>query len=290
LTNRFVALAGLAGANNHGAGFLAALRQHTEETGAALPDMVTATSGQIYVLSEFLKGTDLSTLLDGSPTLVPNFSNYLMKVWTGNITAEELIAPTGLLTLARPDEFYEEVAENLNNAPFIVAFNGFSLNTGSSVIYTNAPGALGSATLPIDADAVKNALYLSLYGLDNSPTGIVDGAYHRAALVADALGFLKVFFVRPIAENTGAEVAPKTIMEQSAWNTKRWFQASYRAEAMPFKVLHSLERGGAIVVRAPLTEEYIEIIPDSELVFFKESKEMFETSKNTSLEVLRKMW
>ena len=52
------ALAGLGGFNAHGAGFLTAARELAVE-----PDLVTATSGQIIVLGEWLRGTDLKTFL-----------------------------------------------------------------------------------------------------------------------------------------------------------------------------------------------------------------------------------
>src|ERR1700732_762159 len=48
------ALAGLGGFNAHGAGFLAAARKH-----AWVPDIVTATTGQILVVADWLRGDDL---------------------------------------------------------------------------------------------------------------------------------------------------------------------------------------------------------------------------------------
>ena len=48
------ALAGLGGFNAHGAGFLTA----ASECGV-VPDLVTATSGQIVVLADWLRGKDL---------------------------------------------------------------------------------------------------------------------------------------------------------------------------------------------------------------------------------------
>ena len=52
------ALAGLGGFNAHGAGFLTAAREF-----GVKPDLVTATSGQIIVLGEWLRGTDLKNFL-----------------------------------------------------------------------------------------------------------------------------------------------------------------------------------------------------------------------------------
>jgi len=52
------ALAGLGGFNAHGAGFLTAAAELGVE-----PNLVTATSGQIIVLGEWLRGTDLKSFL-----------------------------------------------------------------------------------------------------------------------------------------------------------------------------------------------------------------------------------
>src|SRR5271163_330398 len=52
------ALAGLGGFNAHGAGFLAAASKCN-----AVPDLVTATSGQIIVLADWLQGNDLEKSL-----------------------------------------------------------------------------------------------------------------------------------------------------------------------------------------------------------------------------------
>ena len=52
------ALAGLGGFNAHGAGFLAAASKCN-----AVPDLVTATSGQIIVLADWLQNKDLEKSL-----------------------------------------------------------------------------------------------------------------------------------------------------------------------------------------------------------------------------------
>ena len=52
------ALAGLGGFNAHGAGFLTAASEF-----GVKPDLVTATSGQVLVLGEWLRGTDLKNFL-----------------------------------------------------------------------------------------------------------------------------------------------------------------------------------------------------------------------------------
>src|SRR4051812_33675154 len=56
--NLAFALAGLWGFNAHGAGFLTA----ATELGIK-PDLVTATSGQIIILGEWLRGADLKKFL-----------------------------------------------------------------------------------------------------------------------------------------------------------------------------------------------------------------------------------
>jgi len=61
------ALAGLGGLNAHGAGFL-----DTARAWGITPDLVTATSGQILVLSAWLQGLDLRHQLISSAQTPPS--------------------------------------------------------------------------------------------------------------------------------------------------------------------------------------------------------------------------
>jgi len=73
------ALAGLGGFNAHGAGFLAAAT-----TSKMVPDLVTATSGQILVLADWLQGEDLEQALV-SPGLEDNFMAQVAIALTGDL-------------------------------------------------------------------------------------------------------------------------------------------------------------------------------------------------------------
>jgi hypothetical protein len=76
LTTAF-ALAGLGGFNAHGAGFLAAA-----STCGVMPDLVTATSGQIVVLADWLQNKNLEESLV-SPELEHNSVAQLAVLLTG---------------------------------------------------------------------------------------------------------------------------------------------------------------------------------------------------------------
>ena len=59
---------------------------------------------------------------------------------------------------------------------------------------------------PITGNAVASALWLSLYGFDRLPGGLMDGAYHRPCIVAELHRFAKIFAVRPLAQGERGKV------------------------------------------------------------------------------------
>ena len=105
-------LAGLGSFTAHGAGFLTAARELGVE-----PDLVTATSGQIIVLGEWLRSTDLKAFL----------TNHSGR------------RPLGTLLTA-----YVGIPDLLNSAPFGVVFNAYDPNQETGMMISNAaPAALG---------------------------------------------------------------------------------------------------------------------------------------------------
>ena len=149
------ALAGLGGFNAHGAGFLTA----ASELGLR-PDMVTATSGQIIVLAEWLRGTDLQgflvdpqrptgvlgTLLlavTGDPRIFrPAVLEYWQRWARWPATPAEFAAkllPAQEFVPLRSETYLGEIADLLNAAPFGVVFNAYDPARGTGALFGNGP-------------------------------------------------------------------------------------------------------------------------------------------------------
>ena len=157
------ALAGLGGFNAHGAGFLAA----ATECGV-VPDLVTATSGQIAVVADWLQRKDLEkSLVD--PKLVHNPLAQLQVLFSGDpgifrpaymeaigrwftpppakrhplqVVFDRLL-PAQLYVPTRPAADFATIADVFNNKARIgdqeigVVFNAYNLQTGEAVLFGN---------------------------------------------------------------------------------------------------------------------------------------------------------
>src|SRR3954469_806713 len=157
------ALAGLGGFNAHGAGFLAAAREHDW-----IPDLVTATSGQLLVVGDWLLGRDLKTALvdpgrDANPlaqiqtalfgypdVFRPAHMEALRRLWTFPAPTDSLVdivadraLPAQQYVPARPSQFFEELALTFNERAQIggkqigVLFNAYDPSRGRSILYGN---------------------------------------------------------------------------------------------------------------------------------------------------------
>jgi len=161
-TSTAFALAGLGGFNAHGAGFLAAA-----SACGAVPDLVTATSGQIVVLADWLQHKNLETLLvdpelehnalaqlaiafTGDPGVFrPAYIEAIKRWWTppqGNSLLEALfnrLLPAQLYVPTRDPADFATIARVFNNEANIdghkigVVFNAYNLKTGKAVLYGN---------------------------------------------------------------------------------------------------------------------------------------------------------
>lgn len=271
------ALAGLGGLNAHGMGFLEAA------TVAGLrPDLVTATSGQIVVLADWLADPSMKKTkaeLFGAPPLTPAYLQAVRRWWMPPFWTEQpfdvladRLWPAQALTPHRTQEDYEAIAAAFNAEQTIgVVFNAYDYGSGKGVLYGNdaartlwpagkkleeaAPSADARISPPdggedalrkIDADAVKAALWLSLYGFDGAPGGLVDGAYHRSCIVSELHGFERVFAVRPLARGWIESGAPSNWFEVKDWETEMWFSASYKAETAGMARINDLIEAGRL--------------------------------------------
>src|SRR5215467_13352437 len=163
MTGDAFALAGLGGFNAHGAGFLAAARKHQW-----VPDLVTATSGQILLVADWLRGKDLrASLIDsqresnplaqlqtaflGYPGVFrPAYPEAIRRFWAPPMLMDSFVdmladrlLPAQEYVTTRKDGFFEEVARTFNEHARIgkseigILFNAYDLSNGQAVLYGN---------------------------------------------------------------------------------------------------------------------------------------------------------
>ncbi len=157
------ALAGLGGFNAHGAGFLTA----ASECGI-VPDLITATSGQIVVLADWLQGKDLekslvdpqlehntmaqlAVLVSGDPGIFrPAYLETLGRWFTPPRPKRhpleallDRLAPAQIYVPTRSASDFAAVAEVFNKQArkggheIGVVFNAYDLETGQAVLFGN---------------------------------------------------------------------------------------------------------------------------------------------------------
>jgi len=151
------ALAGLGGFNAHGAGFLAAAGKW-----GVVPELVTATSGQIVVLADWLAGKELRTSLitasSGNPlaqlqTLMfgypgvfrPAYQEALMRfsAWPDlkkeglpGVVADRLL-PAQQYVPERTEADFEDIARTFNASGIGIVFNTYDPRAGTGFLYGN---------------------------------------------------------------------------------------------------------------------------------------------------------
>jgi hypothetical protein len=315
------ALAGLGGFNAHGAGFLAAVTKWD-----IVPELVTATSGQILVLADWLRGekdlraglvspsresnplAQLQTAMFGYPgvfrpayheamarlTSFPDFSEGLLNIFA------DRVLPAQQYVSARPDASFQGVADTFNASKIGVIFNSYDPKTGLGFLYGNdaaraalptekkipnthaaslaqAPGrrdmryvshvSAERDILPITVEAIKSALWLSLYGFADIPSGQMDGAYHRSCIISELHDFDRVFVARPLANGWYGK-QPANWFDVQDWQCEMWFSVGYKAEVDALKRINDLIDAGVIASDNFKKVELVEIEPETPAGYF----------------------
>lgn len=303
---RAVALGGFGGFNLHGAGVLAALGRLD-----IMPDLFTVTSGQIVVLEAWLRGEDVRALL-----LKPDRSSGPFEAWRTALfghdgvfrpalherarhwfdvplSAEamlERMLPARQYVPARDSSKAEAVARTLNEATVGVVFNTYDFRAGEGVLHGNAAAKrLMGADTPladITPEAVESALWLYLYGFEEAPGGLIDGAYHRSVILAELHGFEEVTVAAPFPVSWIGPV-PKNQLEVENWKIRQWFANSYKAEVARLRrVVDLIDRGSLRdpsyrlrqLTEVPLRRHY------GYFDYFTEKDEVFEDALSQALD------
>ena len=162
-TTTAFALAGLGGFNAHGAGFLAAASECE-----IVPDLVTATSGQIIVVADWLQGKDLekslvdpelehnsmaqlAVVLSGDSGIFrPAYPEALRRWWTPPPFREnplealfDRLLPAQLYVPTRDPAAFSAIAHVFNSEAKLhgheigIVFNAYNLKTGQAVLFGN---------------------------------------------------------------------------------------------------------------------------------------------------------
>ncbi|MCP3713407.1 hypothetical protein M3I54_42290 [Paraburkholderia sp. CNPSo 3274] len=328
------ALAGLGGFNAHGAGFLQAALDNRYR-----PDLITATSGQILVLANYLAGkknlrdgliqpglasdpfAQLQTALFGYKGVFrpafreaymnllapPSFSDSLIDIFSDRLFPAQQYVPS------RPDYVIEDVVGVLNSSDIGAVFNAYDPASGTGVLYGNdvardhikkessipippkdrptdvryAPeGKTEDEILPITAESIKSALWLSLYGFDGLPGGRMDGAYHRSCIVSELHSFSRVIVVRPLANGWLKSRLPRSWFDVQDWQCEMWFSVGYKAEVDAMKRINQLLRDGYILDNNnPKKFKIVDLLevepttPAGYFNYFVEREAVFEASR-----------
>ncbi|MFC5353423.1 hypothetical protein [Azospirillum himalayense] len=259
-----VALGGFGGFNLHGAGVLTALDRLDR-----MPDLFTVTSGQIVVLAAWLRGEDVRRLLLEHT----GASGGLLRAWQTAMFGHKGVfrpvlgeharrwldvplSPSAMLERLMPARQYApvrdrdtvaEIARTLNEAEVGVVFNTYDFRSGNGLLHGNAAARrlmAGEVGLEdITAEAVESALWLYLYGFEEAPGGLIDGAYHRSIILSELHGFDEVTVAAPFPVSWIGPV-PRNQLEVENWKIRQWFANSYKAEVARLRrVIELMERG-----------------------------------------------
>ena len=219
----------------------------------------------------------------------PRFTDSLVDIFADRLLPAQQYVP------ARPDAAIEAVAATFNGSDVGVVFNAYDPTSGQGVLYGNdaARARLQSRTaiplsavnrprgsryakadgqesplLAIDAEAIKSALWLSLYGFERLPGGRMDGAYHRACIVSELHSFSRLIVARPLANGWANAPPPRSWFDVQDWQCEMWFSAGYKAEVDALLHINQLIEDGVITDPRFRRVEFHEVAPDTPAGYF----------------------
>jgi hypothetical protein len=178
-----------------------------------------------------------------------------------------------------PDEFFNGISKQFNSEHETgIVFNSYDPVSGLERIHLNEkarellnreyspPGQTRGSYRerlrydPIDPQAVKEALWLYLYGFEEGFT-YLDGAYYREVILSEVCGdeIDTIYVARPISQKW-QEALPKTFIEGKDLETEVAFNGSYRGERDKIDLVNKFARQLAVLEKK-LGSLYPEVEP-----------------------------
>jgi hypothetical protein len=177
------------------------------------------------------------------------------------------VVPCRVLVPQFAPAFFADIAQAFEHAEVGIAFNSYNPCSGEEYVYLNPParkllthsGRSKSAYAPgqrsehkpyrtyqaIDADAVRDALWLYQYGFDQKTSHFVDGAYFRGMMLAEVARADVIYAVRPIDHQWRASL-PTNYLEMEDLKTEVGFNGTYSAERNQILLVNKLVKDGAL--------------------------------------------
>lgn len=170
--------------------------------------------------------------------------------------------PCGLLIPDFPPEFFGKIADIFDNASVGIAFNSYNPRSGEEHVYLNErarkllheksrsgeskyepgrPSDYRDRTIyqDIDAEAVRDGLWLYQYGFDRKESGFIDGAYFRGVILSELAVASRIYCVRPINHRWQGEL-PRSYPELEDLKTEIGFDGSYCGERYQIELVNKL--------------------------------------------------
>lgn len=229
------------------------------------------------------------------------------------------LVPARVCVPTRPAEYYERIAETFNRHPVPVLFNSYDVRHGIEYLHANPAGQAmlaklrehreklrpkdeatealrKAASLPrvqeatIDADAVRDALWLTFYGFrsEDRPQERIDGAYIRQFILSELRAADVLLIPRP-QSYTWEGPLPTNFLEVQDLQTELWFNAPYVQQVAQLDLVNRLVRQG--VLKKPDYHE-IELRPveigvqRGFFTYFLEDMDVFNNAVERSIEAL----
>ena len=180
--------------------------------------------------------------------------------------------PAQVYQSTRPETFFAQIAADFGAARTPVMFNAYAVTSGRELVFGNqaAFGFLGLSPghvrrhdipgedvsteyRPIDVDAVRTALWLTLYGFAPPLSGetAIDGAYQRQLIMSELTGCDVIYAIKPQASAWRAQ-PPGNYFEVQDFNTEMWFNTSFAAEVAGLRTAR-LDSGREPIRIEPIT-------------------------------------
>jgi hypothetical protein len=242
--------------------------------------------------------------------------------------ADQLMArlwPAQTAVPTRSHAEFEEIAETLRSSKIAIFFNSFAPREGCEYLYMNKEArllyeaqqdkkahlrAISDAAaerlrdhLPrivpkdIDAKAVEDALWLTLYGFGGRRAGEhcrIDGAYARQFILNELSDAKILFMARPQAYHFEGR-APHSVFEVRDLETNLWFNGAYAQQLRTIDLINRLVRNKAFVPAVAAKFHEIELVPIEIEVdrgffcYFIEDPKVFQTARDRSRDVFQGM-